>query len=171
MAIITVWQREFHHQTPIAGPHRNGFSTFECFGFPTIDSCKMNPFHLRKKKKKHGWLLVFEVAIYILAMKVSFFVSSVSATLGCFSLHKFSTRRHFTLFTIYLTPETWYISLVVFNVLSAAVENGKVTCVSLCEWMFFFSQSPGEILHKYILFSCCQWEQKILLKCPCGWLK
>lgn len=35
-------------------------------------------------------------------------------------------------------------------------------CMSGC--FFFFLNLQGEILHKYILFSCCQWEQKILFK-------
>lgn len=42
----------------------------------------------------------------------------------------------------------------------------KVTCVSLHVWIFFcfFLNLQGEILHKHILFSCCQWKQKILFK-------
>lgn len=50
-----------------------------------------------------------------------------------------------------------------FQCPSAVVENGKVTCVAL--WIsFFFLNFQGEILHKHILFSCCQWKQKFLFK-------
>lgn len=76
VAIITVWQWEFHHQTPIIGSHCFVYSTFECRQFPTIDLCKINPFHLRKKKL---WVTsCYEVAIYILPLRWSFFLSLFS---------------------------------------------------------------------------------------------
>lgn len=114
VAIITVWQWEVHHQTPIIGSHCFVNSTFECCQFPTIDLCKINPFHLRKKTK--NWV-TYEVAIYILPLRWSFFLYCCSQSNLLFFSHSFRTRRHFTLFTIYLTPGKWYISFVVFNVL------------------------------------------------------
>ncbi len=33
-----------------------------------------------------------------------------------------------------------------------------------CGSLFFFLNLQGEILHKYILYSCCQWKQTILFK-------
>lgn len=38
-----------------------------------------------------------------------------------------------------------------------------------CVWIFFaffffFLNLQGKILHKHILYSCCQWKQKILFK-------
>lgn len=122
--------------------------------------CKINPFRLRKK------LVVtscFEVAIYILQWR------SLCEQLSDVFFFSFFviTRRHFTLFTIYLTPEKWYISFVVFNVLPQWWKMAKVTCVSLHEWIIFFSISRGKFytsIYIYRSFSCCQWKQKILFK-------
>lgn len=144
------------------------------FDFPTIDSCKINPFQSRKKKLRVT--SCYEVAIYIFAMKVSFFVSFAffCATFGCFfSFHKFSTRRHFTLFTIYSTPEKWYISLVVFNVLSAVVENGKshLCFIAWVDVSFFFSISRGKFYTSIYYFLVASGNKRFFLKCPCGWLK
>lgn len=52
-----------------------------------------------------------------------------------------------------------------FQCPSAVVENGKShLCFIACVDLSFFLNLQGEILHKYILFSCCQWKQKILFK-------
>ena len=52
-----------------------------------------------------------------------------------------------------------------FQCPSAAVENGKShLCFIACVDLFFFLNLQGDILHKHILFSCCQWKQKIIFK-------
>lgn len=52
-----------------------------------------------------------------------------------------------------------------FQCPSAVVENGKShLCFIACADLFFSLNLQGVILHKYILFSCCQWKQKILFK-------
>lgn len=51
-----------------------------------------------------------------------------------------------------------------FQCPSAVVENGKSHLCCHRMWIFFLNLQ-GEILHKYIiLYSCCQWKQKILIK-------
>lgn len=89
VAIITVWRWEFHHQTPIIGSHCFVNSTFECCQFPTVDLCKINPFHLRKKKKNLWVTSCYEVAIYILPLRWSFFLYcwSQSNLLFFFPIH------------------------------------------------------------------------------------
>lgn len=109
------YDSEVHHQTPRIGSHCFVNSTFECCRFPTIDLCKINPFHLRKKKTL-GDFLFWGSHLHI-AIKVKLlFILLFSEQLFIVS-YWFRTRRHFTLFTIYLTPGKWYISFVVFNVL------------------------------------------------------
>jgi len=103
---------------------------------------------------------LFEVAILCCSLLFGVFMSNIQVIF--MNLEQEDTS--YTLFTIYSTPE--HGTYCCFQCPSAVVKKNtsvSLECVDGGGRCFVF-KLQGEILHKFILFSCCQWKQKILFK-------
>jgi len=89
--------------------------------------------------------------------------------------HEFRTRRHFTLFTIYLTPEHGTFVLFSMSFCSGKKKIKKHQCVvGVCRVVVvvaLFLNSRGKFYTSLYYFLVASGNKRFFLKCPCCWFR
>lgn len=144
--MLYIISEDLAHQTNTSEENNCTAYTTKQLIAPCSAGISGNSYSVDSKKKslsKHSWAPVMLLNVWILKHRRDFLfwgshLHIPFALLVCLN-HEFRTRRHFTLFTVYLTPEKWYNSFVVFNVLPQWwLKMAKVVCFcSMSEGIFF----------------------------------